>query len=79
MEDKMVELSEAKNWSVQRLQFEINTLEREIDKCREELRDLEDYEDDGRGAPVGIEVNYRRIANHEETIEKLRNIIRAKL
>lgn len=48
--------------------------------CRDELRELEDYDDsDGRGAPIGIEINYRRISENDKNIELLKSIIREKL
>jgi len=72
--------SEVKNWSVERIRFELDTLEKDNQQCRAELRELEDYDDsDGRGAPVGIEINYRRISENDKKIETLRNKIRGKI
>lgn len=71
-----LDYSEMKSWSVKRIRFEIDILEKDNQQCRAELRGLEDYDDsDGRGAPVGIEINYRRISENDKKIDALRNII----
>lgn len=72
--------SEVRNWSIERIRFELDVLEKDNQHCYAELRDLEGSDcSDGRGYPVGIDYNYNKIARNDKTIQVLRNIMRNRI
>lgn len=69
-----------KNWSIERIRFELDVLEKNNKQLYAELRELEGCDcSDGRGYPVGIDYNYNLISKNDTDIEILRNIIRNKI
>ncbi len=85
----MININEAKNWSVDRLRFEIETLERKYDELRTELREIqEDYYNDtpktnpsafdslGMRTAAGAPIGLSSIPRELEHIKKQINALR---
>lgn len=79
-----LDLGEAKTWSIERIKFEIETRRQDIQDLQQELSDIrmeyaEDPDTPGGGYPEGLDTIPTAIANIQQEINLLREIIRSKL
>jgi hypothetical protein len=76
--------SEAKEWSIERLRFELDNLRHELREKESELRYLErEFDrspgDWGGSHPIGLDTVPIEMAEIKKNIERINNIIRQKL